>query len=61
MESGGRDVHPVAGHDINGSYNKDTWTVYKQVNGIQCRRLAEMYEKIGIYISSAWTMEGARE
>ena len=48
VESGGKDVHPVAGHDMNGSHNKDAWTVYKQMNGIQCRRLAEMYEMIGI-------------
>ena len=33
MESGGKDVHPVAGHDMNGSRNEDTWTVYKQIRG----------------------------
>ena len=47
MKSGGKDVHPVAGHAMNGSHNKETWTVYKQMNRIQCRRLAELYEMIG--------------
>ena len=47
MEGGAKDVPPVAGLDMNGSHNKDTRTVYKQMNGIQCRGLAEMYEMIG--------------
>ena len=31
---------------MNGSHNKDTWAVYKQMHGIQCRRLS-VYEIIG--------------